>query len=76
MKYFLIIALFFSSCKQPHKVAVMGTVVEKASGYNRNTSTFEYHTLIKTDDGYIEDMKGLRYYALKIDTRVMIEVYR
>ena len=36
----------------------------------------EYITLIKTDDGYIEEIKGIGYYSLPIGSRISISLYR
>ena len=35
-----------------------------------------YITIIKTDDGYIEEKTGLNSYAIPENKRVIIEVYR
>ena len=35
-----------------------------------------YITLIKTDDGYIEEIKGIGYYSLPIGSRISISLYR
>ena len=35
-----------------------------------------YITIIKTDDGYIEEKTGLSSYAIPENKRVIIEVYR
>jgi hypothetical protein len=36
----------------------------------------KYITLVKTDDGYTEEIKGISYYALPIGSRISIKLYR
>jgi hypothetical protein len=54
---------------------VGGVVYEHVVTYSTQ-GTNRYITIIKTDDGYVEEERGLRMYVVPIGSRVTIEVTR
>ena len=69
----LIIFLFSIGCKE--KVEVKATVISHVVTSNREGSA-TYRTIVKTDDGYVEQVIGLKYYIIPEGKRVTIKVYR
>ena len=55
---------------------VSATVVSHPNIVMDRYHHIEYRTLIKTDDGYIEEVKGMSYYTLPIGSRISIKRYR
>jgi len=56
------------------KVKVYGTVVSHHITNDRSGNP-TYYTIIKTDDGQIMTKKGLNYFIIKEDDRVVIDDY-
>lgn len=54
---------------------VGGVVYEHNVTANRHGNR-TYSTLVKTDDGYVEEQKGLSLYVIPVGSRVTIEVKR
>jgi hypothetical protein len=64
----------FCSCVTEQEKS--GIIVEKAAGYDMSTRNFEYKTIVKCDDGYIREVKGIRVYSYPIGTRINFTVYK
>jgi hypothetical protein len=71
----LAVLLFTASCKQAERKTVQGKVLSHSVVSDRYGDR-TYITIIRTDDGYIEEKIGLSYYAVPIGDRVKVEVWR
>jgi hypothetical protein len=69
----IIISLFSIGCRK--EVEVKATVVSHVVTSDRAGSA-TYRTIVKTDDGYAEQLIGLKYYVIPEGKRVTIKVYR
>ena len=65
--------LFIESTKELKEV---GGVVYEHVVIARQTGMHKYVTIIKTDDGYIEEKTGLELYTIPVGSRVRVEVVR
>jgi hypothetical protein len=65
--------LFIESTREMRKV---GGVIYEHIVNARQTGRYKYVTIIKTDDGYIEEETGLELYTTPVGSRVYIEVVR
>ena len=57
------------------EVEVKATVVSHVVTSSRNGSA-TYRTIVKTDDGYVQEMLGLSYYTIPVGTKVKLKVWR
>ena len=78
--WWLLIVVFFVGCitfvcstQERRKV---GGVVYEHNVTSDKTGYRTYSTIIKTDDGYIEEKTGLDVYTAPVGSRVYIEVTR
>ena len=69
----LIISLFSIGCKE--KVEVKATVISHVVTSNSGGAA-TYRTIVKTDDGYIQELTGLKYYTIPEGDKINIKVYR
>ena len=72
---FVVFGLVILVCSTQERKQMGGVVLEHnvtADKYGSRT----YSTIIKTDDGYIEEKTGLSLYATPVGNRVYIEVVR
>jgi hypothetical protein len=67
---FLLLILLTTETKEVDGVVYEHVVTANGHGQNR------YVTIIKTDDGYIEEERGLKLYTTPVGSRVTIEVTR
>lgn len=65
--------VFIASTKEKRQV---GGIICDHVLIARQTGLRKYVTIIKTDDGYIEEKTGLNLYTTQIGSRVVIEVTR
>lgn len=65
--------IFIQSTVERRKV---GGVVYEHVVIARQTGMHKYVTIVKTDDGYIEEKTGLELYTTPVGSRVTIEVTR
>jgi hypothetical protein len=80
MKNYTIIAvltvlLFTASCTPAKQKTVQGTVLSHSVVSDRYGDR-TYITIIRTDDGYIEEKTGLSYYAVPVGGKVEIKTWR
>jgi invasion protein IalB len=68
-----ITSLCLTSCRE--QKTVQATVLSHAVTSDR-TGERTYITIIRTDDGYIEEKTGLSYYALPVGNKVRVKVWR
>lgn len=71
----VVITVFAASLYYRESKIVNGVVLEHditADRYGDRT----YITIVKTDDGFIEEKTGLNWYAIPINQNVKVEVYR
>jgi hypothetical protein len=54
---------------------VQSTIVSHEVVSNKEGSR-TYITIVKTDDGYVQEMLGLSYYAIPVGTKVKLKVWR
>jgi len=59
-----------------HLKVVSATIVSHPNLVMDRYHDIEYRTLIETDDGYIQEIKGISYYTLPIGSRISISVHR
>lgn len=69
----LVLSLFLISCKEPK--TVQSTVLSHDITSNKYGDR-TYITIVRTDDGYIEEKTGLSYYAVPVGDKIKIEVWR
>jgi hypothetical protein len=70
---FLGLVIFIESTVERREVGgVVYEHVVTANGHGHN----RYVTIIKTDDGFIEEERGLKLYTTPVGSRVTIEVTR
>ena len=67
---FLILILSTTERRKVGGVVYEHNVTSDKTGYRT------YSTIVKTDDGYIEEKTGLELYAVPVNSRVYIEVVR
>ena len=79
MKNYVIITalavLLFTGCTPAERKTVQGKVLSHSVVSDRYGDR-TYITIIRTDDGYIEEKIGLSYYAVPIGDRVKVKVWR
>jgi hypothetical protein len=68
-----IVLLCTTSCKE--QKTVQATVLSHAVTSDR-IGTRTYITIIRTDDGYIEEKTGLSYYVIPVGNKVKVKVWR
>lgn len=73
MMSYLIVACLLTSCVK--KVPKTGIIREKAAGYNRETASFEYHTIVECSDGFVREVDGISAYSKPIGTTIIFFVY-
>lgn len=75
-----IIVIFLAWCimhlDSGHTVYVRATVKSHAFSFDKSGGTRTYITVVRTDDGYIEEVEGKDYYALAVGERTSIETTR
>jgi hypothetical protein len=71
----LAILLFIASCTPAKRKTVEATVLSHAVVSDRH-GLRTYITIVRTDDGYIEEKTGLVYYAVRVGNKVKVEVWR
>ena len=69
----LIISLFSLGCVKEKEVKA--TVLSHVVTSDRAGSA-TYRTIIKTDDGYIQELIGLKYYSIPEGKTINVKVYR
>jgi hypothetical protein len=69
----LIISLFNLGCKKEKEVKA--TILSHVVTSDRLGDP-TYRTIVKTDDGYIQELTGLNYYSIPAGNSVTITVYR
>lgn len=69
----LLITLFSLGCSEEKKVRA--TVLSHVVTSNKE-GTATYRTIVKTDDGYIQELQGLGYYTIPEGDNITITVYR
>jgi hypothetical protein len=67
---FLLLILLTTERREVGGVVYEHVVTANGHGQNR------YVTIVKTDDGYIEEERGLKLYTTPVGSRVTIEVTR
>jgi hypothetical protein len=67
---FMLLILLTTETREVGGVVYEHVVTANGHGQNR------YVTIVKTDDGYIEEKKGLKLYIAPVGSRVTIEVTR
>ena len=67
---FLILVISTQERKQMGGEVIAHNVTASSTGHRT------YSTIVKTDDGYVEEKTGLDLYAAPIGSRVRIEVFR
>ena len=72
---FVVFGLVILLCSTQERRKVGGVVYEHNVTADR-TGYRTYSTIIKTDDGYIEEKTGLDVYTAPVGSRVYIEVTR
>lgn len=73
----ILVSICVSTCtkyivSRTKKVKVYGTVVSHHITNNKDGDP-TYYTIIKTDDGRIMTKRGLNYYVIKEDDRIVID---
>jgi hypothetical protein len=74
-KNILILALLIILSGCGKKVTVKATVISHAILSNKNGNA-TYITIVNTDDGYIEELRGLNYYVVPVGKTLYVERYR
>ena len=69
----LVLILSLMSCRE--EKMVQSTIVSHEVVSNKEGGR-TYITIVKTDDGYVEEMLGLSYYAIPVGTKVKVKVWR
>ena len=59
-----------------HLKVVSATIVSHPNIVMGRYHHIDYITLVKTYDGYIQEIKGIGYYSLPIGSKISISVYR
>jgi len=70
-----IVLLFIASCTPAKRKTVEATVLSHAVVSDK-TGDRTYITIIRTDDGYIEEHTGLSYYVIPVGNKVKVKVWR
>jgi hypothetical protein len=71
----LVITLFATSLYFRESKIVNGVVLEHDITSDRHGDR-TYITIVKTDDGFIEEKTGLNWYSIPVNQNVKFEVYR
>lgn len=59
-----------------HTIKVKATVLSHPNITSDKYGDVDYRTLVRTEDGYVEEIKGVSYYVLPINTVITISVFR
>jgi len=69
----LFISLFNLGCMK--EIKVKATVLSHVVTSDR-AGTATYRTIVKTNDGYIQELQGLKYYSIPEGETITVKVYR
>lgn len=69
----LSLLIMLSGCMK--EVTVKATVISHAIISDKHGFA-KYITIVNTDDGYTEELRGLKYYGIPIGKTLYIKVYR
>jgi hypothetical protein len=69
----VIITLFCLGCAK--EVEVKATILDHTVTSNRYGDR-TYITIVRTEDGYIRELTGLKYYTIPEGNKINIKVYR
>lgn len=69
----IIVIFAFSACKK--RIQVNAVVVEHNVTADK-IGDRTYSTVVKTEDGYVEELVGLKYYTVPVGKKITITVWR
>ena len=71
----LLLSICLLSMGCPEKSKVRAIVLSHVVTSDK-TGTATYRTIVKTEDGYIQELRGLKFYIIPEGKTITIEVYR
>lgn len=71
----LLLSICLLSMGCPKKSKLKATVLSHVVTSDR-TGTATYRTIVKTDDGYLQELHGLKFYIIPEGKIITVEVYR